>query len=205
MGAFRFQSLVSNAKQLIKLNSKHQRDVPKGYLAVYVGEDQRKRFVVPLSYLDQPLFQELLRRSEEDFGFNHPMGGLTIPCHEEAFPKSEKEDNFSSLNYETCNWLLRWTKASSRHRMSLVSSAKQLIKLNSKHQRDVPKGYLAVYVGEDQRKRFVVPLSYLDQPLFQELLRRSEEDFGFSHPMGGLTIPCHEEAFVHLTNQLHIL
>ncbi|GJR82719.1 small auxin-up RNA [Tanacetum coccineum] len=85
MGAFRFQSLVSNAKQLIKLNSKHQRDVPKGYLAVYVGEDQRKRFVVPLSYLDQPLFQELLRRSEEDFGFNHPMGGLTIPCHEEAF------------------------------------------------------------------------------------------------------------------------
>ncbi|GKB52329.1 serine/threonine-protein phosphatase 2A 65 kDa regulatory subunit A beta isoform-like protein [Tanacetum coccineum] len=68
MGAFRFQSLVSNAKQLIKLNSKHQRDVPKGYLAVYVGEDQRKRFVVPLSYLDQPLFQELLRRSEEDFG-----------------------------------------------------------------------------------------------------------------------------------------
>ncbi|GJU81695.1 small auxin-up RNA [Tanacetum coccineum] len=74
-----------------------------------------------------------------------------------------------------------------------------------KHQRDVPKGYLAVYVGEDQRKRFVVPLSYLDQPLFQELLRRSEEDFGFNHPMGGLTIPCHEEAFVHLTNQLHIL
>ena len=85
MGAFRFQSLVSNAKQLIKLNSKHQRDVPKGYLAVYVGEVQRKRFVVPLSYLDQPLFQELLRRSEEDFGFNHPMGGLTIPCREEAF------------------------------------------------------------------------------------------------------------------------
>ncbi|GJT67082.1 small auxin-up RNA [Tanacetum coccineum] len=84
MGAFRFQSLVSNAKQLIKLNNNHQRDVPKGYLAVYVGEDQRKRFVVPLSYLDQPLFQELLRRSEEDFGFNHPMGGLTIPCPEEA-------------------------------------------------------------------------------------------------------------------------
>ncbi|PWA90784.1 small auxin-up RNA [Artemisia annua] len=85
MGAFRFQSLVSNTKQLIKLNSKHQQNVPKGYLAVYVGEVQRQRFVVPLSYLDQPLFQELLRRSEEDFGFDHPMGGLTIPCREEAF------------------------------------------------------------------------------------------------------------------------
>lgn len=85
MGAFHLQSLVSNAKQIIKLSNKHQRDVPKGYLAVYVGEVQRKRFVVPLSYLDQPLFQDLLRRSEEEFGFNHPMGGLTIPCREESF------------------------------------------------------------------------------------------------------------------------
>ncbi|KAL8267369.1 hypothetical protein R6Q59_004744 [Mikania micrantha] len=85
MVAFRLHSLVANAKQLIKHNNKHQRDVPKGYLAVYVGEIQRKRFVVPLSYLDQPFFQDLLRRSEEEFGFNHPMGGLTIPCCEEAF------------------------------------------------------------------------------------------------------------------------
>nr|XP_043638970.1 auxin-responsive protein SAUR22-like [Erigeron canadensis] len=85
MGVFRMQSLAYNAKQLIRLNNKHQRDVPKGYLVVYVGEVQRKRFVVPLSYLNQPLFQDLLHRSEEEFGFNHPMGGLTIPCHEEAF------------------------------------------------------------------------------------------------------------------------
>ncbi|KAF5764438.1 putative small auxin-up RNA [Helianthus annuus] len=85
MGVFRLQSFVANAKQLIKLDNKHQKDVPKGYLAVYVGEIQRKRFVIPLSYLDQPLFQDLLRRSEEEFGFNHPMGGLTIPCCEEAF------------------------------------------------------------------------------------------------------------------------
>ena len=87
---------------------------------------------------------------------------------------------------------------------SIVSNAKQLIKLNNKHQRDIPKGYLAVYVGEFQKKRFVVPLSYLDQPLFQDLLRRSEDEFGFNHPMGGLTILCREDAFVHLTNQLHV-
>ncbi|KAF5754646.1 putative small auxin-up RNA [Helianthus annuus] len=85
MGAFRLQALVANPKQLIKQNNKYPRDVPKGYLAVYVGEIQRKRFVVPLSYLDQPFFQDLLRRSEEEYGFNHPMGGLTIPCCEEAF------------------------------------------------------------------------------------------------------------------------
>lgn len=66
MGVFRLHSLVANAKQLIKLNNKNQRDhVPKGYLAVYVGEIQRKRFLVPLSFLGKPLFQDLLRRSEE--------------------------------------------------------------------------------------------------------------------------------------------
>ncbi|RVW16010.1 Auxin-responsive protein SAUR21 [Vitis vinifera] len=27
----------------------------------------------------------ILDEAEEDFGFNHPMGGLTIPCEEHAF------------------------------------------------------------------------------------------------------------------------
>lgn len=61
-----------------------------------------------------------------------------------------------------------------------------------------PKGYLAVYVGEVQKKRFLVPISYLNQPLFQELLQKAEEEFGFSHPMGGLTIPCREDTFLNL-------
>ncbi|KAJ4716671.1 Auxin-responsive protein [Melia azedarach] len=67
---------------------------------------------------------------------------------------------------------------------------------------DVPKGFLAVYVGETQRKRFLVPVSYLNQPLFQDLLNRAEEEFGFNHPMGGLTIPCGEDAFIDITSQL---
>ncbi|CAN1159161.1 Auxin-responsive protein SAUR24 [Linum perenne] len=67
---------------------------------------------------------------------------------------------------------------------------------------DVPKGYLAVYVGETQKKRFVVPVSYLSQPSFQDLLSMAEEEFGFDHPMGGLTIPCSEETFVSATSNL---
>ncbi|KAL0356634.1 UNVERIFIED_CONTAM: Indole-3-acetic acid-induced protein ARG7 [Sesamum calycinum] len=67
---------------------------------------------------------------------------------------------------------------------------------------DVPKGHLAVYVGESERKRFVIPLSYLNHPLFQDLLFQAEEEFGFDHPMGGITIPCSEELFVDLTSQL---
>ncbi|XP_058216660.1 auxin-responsive protein SAUR21-like [Rhododendron vialii] len=67
----------------------------------------------------------------------------------------------------------------------------------------VPKHYLAVYVGESQKKRFLVPISYLNQPLFQELLHKAEEEFGYSHPMGGLTIPCREDTFLDLTSVLN--
>ncbi|AES93863.1 putative small auxin-up RNA [Medicago truncatula] len=56
-------------------------DEPKGYLAVYVGEEM-KRFVIPVSYLNQSSFQKLLNKSEEQFEYDHPMGGLTIPCRE---------------------------------------------------------------------------------------------------------------------------
>ncbi|CAN0902465.1 Auxin-responsive protein SAUR21 [Linum grandiflorum] len=97
--------------------------------------------------------------AEEEFGFDHPMGGLTIPCSEEGF-------------------------------VSVTSIL------------NVPKGFLAVYVGETQKKRFVVPLSYLSQPSFQDLLSIAEEEFGFDHPMGGLTIPCSEETFISTTSNL---
>jgi SAUR family protein len=63
---------------------------------------------------------------------------------------------------------------------------------------EVRKGYVAVYVGEKQ-KRFVVPVSYLNQPSFQDLLSQAEEEFGYDHPMGGLTIPCSEVVFQNIT------
>ncbi|CAI0400819.1 unnamed protein product [Linum tenue] len=98
--------------------------------------------------------------SKDEFGFDHPMGGLTIPYTEETFI------------YATSN-------------------------LN------VPKGYLAVYVGESQRKRFIVPVLYLSQPSFQELLSMAKEEFGFDHPMGGLTSTCREETFISVILNLN--
>lgn len=67
----------------------------------------------------------------------------------------------------------------------------------------VRKGYCAVYVGESQRKRFVIPIAYLNQPFFKDLLSRAEEEFGYNHPMGGLTIPCSEDTFIDLISHLH--
>nr|KYP45864.1 Auxin-induced protein 10A5 [Cajanus cajan] len=69
---------------------------------------------------------------------------------------------------------------------------------------EVPKGYLAVYVG-DKMRRFTIPVSFLNQPSFQELLSQAEEEFGFDHPTGGLTIPCKEEEFLSVTSLLNEL
>ncbi|CAI0438322.1 unnamed protein product [Linum tenue] len=92
MGIGRFASTVLNVKHKMKGKSliHHHHcslGVPKGHVAVYVGEVEMmmKRFVVPISYLSHPTFQDLLRKAEEEFGFDHPMGGLTIPCREDAF------------------------------------------------------------------------------------------------------------------------
>ncbi|ESQ53127.1 hypothetical protein EUTSA_v10026657mg [Eutrema salsugineum] len=91
----------------------------------------------------------------------------------------------------------------------VLQSSKQILRQaklfssSSSSSLDVPKGYLAVYVGETKMKRFVVPISYLNQPSFQDLLRKAEEQFGFHHPMGGLTIPCSEEIFMDLASRLN--
>ncbi|KAG6588980.1 hypothetical protein SDJN03_17545, partial [Cucurbita argyrosperma subsp. sororia] len=89
--AFRLPSIVHAKKSLQRSTSRGNGasskgvDVPKGYFTVYVGEVQKKRFVVPLSCLNQPSFQDLLSEAEEEFGYDHPMGGITIPCSEETF------------------------------------------------------------------------------------------------------------------------
>ncbi|KAI7739933.1 hypothetical protein M8C21_029335 [Ambrosia artemisiifolia] len=69
---------------------------------------------------------------------------------------------------------------------------------------DVPKGHFSVYVGKNNLKRFIVPLAYLKHPSFQTLLNLAEEEFGYAHPMGGLTFPCKEETFLELVENIHL-
>lgn len=57
--------------------------VPKGFFAVCVGEEMR-RFVIPTEYLGHWAFEQLLRKAEEEFGFQHE-GALRIPCDVEVF------------------------------------------------------------------------------------------------------------------------
>ncbi|KAI3745162.1 hypothetical protein L1987_58268 [Smallanthus sonchifolius] len=93
-------------------------------------------------------------------------------------------------------------------RMPRIIQARQILKRSLSNGSstpactDIPKGYFAVYVGEQEKKRFVVSVSLLSEPSFQELLHQAEEEFGYNHPMGGLTIPCSEDVFTHLASRL---
>ncbi|KAH0457214.1 hypothetical protein IEQ34_015121 [Dendrobium chrysotoxum] len=57
---------------------------PKGYLAVYVGGGEKEdeppqRYLVSVLHFNHPIFVELLREAEKEFGFQHPRG-IIIPC-----------------------------------------------------------------------------------------------------------------------------
>ncbi|KAI3899362.1 hypothetical protein MKW92_003808 [Papaver armeniacum] len=162
------------SKMLRRSSSKGKNDemvIPKGHFAVYVGETQiKKRFVVPISYLNHTCIQELLNQAGEEFGFNYPMGA-------------------TDMGFSLASKILRRSSSKGKNDEMVI-----------------PKGHFAVYVGETQlKKRFVVPISYLNHICIQELLNQASEEFGFDYPMGGVTIPCSEETFMNLTSQLNDL
>lgn len=86
--------------------------------------------------------------------------------------------------------LRRWRKkaASSSTSSSSVQNVTQ-----GRVPSDVPSGHVAVCVGTS-RRRFVVRATYLNHPIFQNLLVQAEEEYGFANP-GPLTIPCDESLF----------
>ncbi|GMI95583.1 SMALL AUXIN UPREGULATED RNA 35 [Hibiscus trionum] len=62
--------------------------VPKGHLALYIGEseDDTKRVVLPVIYFNHPLFGELLKEAERVYGFSQ-SGKITLPCGISEFEK----------------------------------------------------------------------------------------------------------------------
>lgn len=96
------KSFHSHRSNNVKNNSKQGiKDVPKGYLAIKVGsrEEEKQRFVVPVFYFNHPLFMQLLKEAEEEYGFEQ-KGTITIPCHVEMFQYvQDKIDRERSVNY----------------------------------------------------------------------------------------------------------
>lgn len=71
----------------------------------------------------------------------------------------------------------------------------------------VKKGWLAVQVGSEEEhsqvdgvsdsQRFLIPISYLYHPLFNHLLDKAYEIYGYNTD-GPLKLPCSVDDFLHL-------
>ena len=81
-------NLLHNSKKEVSIRASTV--PPKGCVAVKVGGDgeEQQKFVVPVVYLNHPLFLSLLKQAEEEYGFDH-KGAITIPCHVEYFRQVE--------------------------------------------------------------------------------------------------------------------
>ncbi|KAK8504504.1 hypothetical protein V6N13_093154 [Hibiscus sabdariffa] len=72
-------------KRTLSFTDVNSEGIPKGFLAVCVGKEL-KRFIIPTEYLGHQAFRILLRRAEEEFGFQQE-GVLKIPCEVAVFEK----------------------------------------------------------------------------------------------------------------------
>ncbi|GLJ54668.1 hypothetical protein SUGI_1174450 [Cryptomeria japonica] len=64
-----------------KKGEEFYKDVPKGCLALYVGQgEEQRRCVIPVEYVNHPLFEKFLKDAEEEYGFEQ-KGSIAIPCH----------------------------------------------------------------------------------------------------------------------------
>ncbi|ESQ51280.1 hypothetical protein EUTSA_v10017524mg [Eutrema salsugineum] len=58
------------------------KDVKEGHFAVIAVDgyyEPTQKFVVPIMFLEHPMFRKLLERAEEEYGFDHE-GALMVPC-----------------------------------------------------------------------------------------------------------------------------
>ncbi|KAI3727501.1 hypothetical protein L6452_16117 [Arctium lappa] len=83
-----------SASNYIRLGEEERNPVPKGHLAVYVGEkeDAAHRVLVPVIYFNHPLFGDLLREAEKVYGFNY-HGGIHVPCRISEFENVQTKIN----------------------------------------------------------------------------------------------------------------
>ncbi|CAH2064410.1 unnamed protein product [Thlaspi arvense] len=96
-------------------------------------------------------------------------------------------------------------KASETHTEIGAAPLRQMLKRCSsflkKGKEDVPrKGHFAVYVGRS-RARHVIPITFLNHPIFQMMLQEAEEEFGFRQERG-ITIPCDQNIFLSLLDSI---
>ncbi|KAF5787708.1 putative small auxin-up RNA [Helianthus annuus] len=76
---------IVRLKQLVQ--RWRRRIPPGGSFAVYVGDEhEHRQFVIPIRFINLPVFASLLNKAEEAFGFQ-TNSGLVLPCDAIFFEK----------------------------------------------------------------------------------------------------------------------
>ncbi|KAM3277367.1 hypothetical protein ACQJBY_045312 [Aegilops geniculata] len=80
--AKKWQRVEALGRKRLTVSTKEDQDCcssvpPKGHCVMYTADG--RRFEVPLEYLSTTVFSELLRISQEEFGFASD-GKITLPC-----------------------------------------------------------------------------------------------------------------------------
>ncbi|RDX82120.1 Nucleosome assembly protein 1;3, partial [Mucuna pruriens] len=146
---------------------------------------------------DEPILEKAIEQwNKINLAYGARMG--IFQSYELPPLKPQHLQSFNITQYIICLWSYKKNNGVP-DKWASFSAAKAIGKGHK-----VPKGYLEVYVG-DKTRRFVIPLLYLNQPSFQELLSQAEEEFGYDHPTCGLTIQCNEDEFLNLTSHLNEL
>ncbi|XVE95867.1 hypothetical protein REPUB_Repub02eG0171300 [Reevesia pubescens] len=88
----------------------------------------------------------------------------------------------------------KWQKKAAIGRKRITSSWTSNT-MATKQPSGVGKGYFVIYTTD--KRRFVIPLAYLSNSIFLELLKMSEEEFGLSSD-GPLLLPCDSESMNYI-------
>ncbi|XVF67844.1 hypothetical protein PTKIN_Ptkin10aG0154200 [Pterospermum kingtungense] len=105
-------------------------DVPAGHVAVCVGTSHR-RFIVRATYLNHPIFKNLLVQTEEEYGFNN-VGPLTIPCDESFFEEilrvvSRSDSSSNSGRFTSFQDLRRCCHVGMKNKLGLLAESRPLL------------------------------------------------------------------------------
>ncbi|XP_052484934.1 auxin-responsive protein SAUR61-like [Gossypium raimondii] len=169
--------------------------VDNGHFVIYTID--QKRFVIPLAYLRNNIFMELLKMSEEEFGLPSD-GPIIFPCDSVAmnYIVSLLRRSLSKVSTITTRKLIvvagKWQKIATVGRKR-ITSARTNRKVASGAVNHYEKSSVVVkgcfVISTTDKRHFVIPLAFLSNCIFRELFKMSEEEFVLPSD-GPITLPC---------------
>ncbi|KAG5582998.1 hypothetical protein H5410_053625 [Solanum commersonii] len=145
----------------------------KGHFAVLSVNSQEEpmRFIVELYWLNDPSFLKLLKQTEDEYGYGQKVS-KSVKC------------KLNHLMGKLKNNLLQLISKFDVVETSQANNDQMV-------PNDVKEGYFAVFSvnSEEEPKRFIVELCWLTDPSFLDLLKQTEDEYGFGQK-GVLEVHC---------------